>query len=157
MNKRLTFASTPHTPLLATGLTTTLVNPARKQLVEKLKHIIGDCRINSISHPGLISPLLPCCVRPFQPASRSLTSHALSALSSDGNTMLCWAPSTMAVRLRTIPAYQSAGPDQCVLGRVVQEREAIRAANIARASCGVGDVSTFFCAAQSWTRQGSER
>ena len=51
-----------------------------------------------------------------------------------------------------IPAYQSAGPDQCVLGRVVQEREAIRAANIARASCGVGDVSYFFSFyAHSWT------
>ena len=122
-SKNATLASGPHCGDWAKGLIITDDKPPRKQVTDKLKHIIGDCEMKSMSRRGLDSPSV---------LSRCCTAEAKSRSTTDGRTTVCWAPMTMAVSARMIPMYQSAGPDQWTPERVTQEREAILAAKITR-------------------------
>ena len=40
-----------------------------------------------------------------------------------GSTIVCWAPSTIEIKARIMPAYQKAGPDQLVFERLLHDRQ----------------------------------
>ena len=56
-------------------------------------------------------------IRRFRMFTESMSSCA------SGSTIVCWAPSTIEIKARIIPAYQNAGPDQWVFDKLLQDRQ----------------------------------